>query len=147
MCSVNTDNYMGGIQATSLLAKHNCDILIHINSPTDIPHLEYLFTRPKEGLIELSTAIHSQSQLFSILFSDSRQGLLVKKLEKHLKSKYYEKYPEHKNNLERDLLLSVSIQGCFHAFFSHSEDDFDTVIDILGDINECLLLNYKPFCK
>lgn len=32
--SVNTDNYMGGVQATSLLARHNCDILIHINSPT-----------------------------------------------------------------------------------------------------------------
>lgn len=39
ICSVNTDNYMGGIQATSLLSRHNCDILIHINSPTspDIP--------------------------------------------------------------------------------------------------------------
>lgn len=35
VCSVNTDNYMGGYQATSLLAKHNCDILIHINSFTD----------------------------------------------------------------------------------------------------------------
>ena len=37
--SVNTDNYMGGIQATSLLAKHNCDILIHLNAQisTDIP--------------------------------------------------------------------------------------------------------------
>lgn len=34
VCSVNTDNYMGGVQATSLLARHNCDILIHINSPT-----------------------------------------------------------------------------------------------------------------
>lgn len=33
VCSVNTDNYMGGVQATSLLAKHNCDVLIHINSP------------------------------------------------------------------------------------------------------------------
>ena len=32
--SVNTDNYMGGYQATNLLARHNCDILIHINSPT-----------------------------------------------------------------------------------------------------------------
>ena len=32
--SVNTDNYMGGYQATSLLAWHNCDVLIHINSPT-----------------------------------------------------------------------------------------------------------------
>ena len=37
--SVNTDNYMGGIQATSLLAKHNCDILIHLNAHIshDIP--------------------------------------------------------------------------------------------------------------
>lgn len=34
VCSVNTDNYMGGVQATSLLARHNCDVLIHINSPT-----------------------------------------------------------------------------------------------------------------
>lgn len=39
VCSVNTDNYMGGVQATCLLASHNCDIFIHINSPTspDIP--------------------------------------------------------------------------------------------------------------
>ncbi|MDY5986818.1 LacI family DNA-binding transcriptional regulator [Sporofaciens sp. SGI.106] len=39
VCSVNTDNHMGGVQAASLLAKHNCDILIHINSPTstDVP--------------------------------------------------------------------------------------------------------------
>lgn len=37
--SVNTDNYMGAVQATSLLAKNNCDILIHINSkvPKEIP--------------------------------------------------------------------------------------------------------------
>ena len=31
-CSVNSDNYMGGIQATSLLCKSGCDILLHINS-------------------------------------------------------------------------------------------------------------------
>lgn len=35
VCSVNTDNYMGGYQATSLLARLSCDVLIHINSPTD----------------------------------------------------------------------------------------------------------------
>lgn len=37
--SVNTDNYMGAVQATSLLIKNQCDILIHINSefPSDIP--------------------------------------------------------------------------------------------------------------
>lgn len=39
VCSINTDNYMGAIQATNLLARHQCDILIHINSPTseDMP--------------------------------------------------------------------------------------------------------------
>lgn len=31
-CSVNTDNYMGGLQAASLLYKNNCDILIHVNA-------------------------------------------------------------------------------------------------------------------
>lgn len=33
--SVNTDNYMGAVQATSLLAKNHCDLLLHINS--DVP--------------------------------------------------------------------------------------------------------------
>ncbi len=32
VCSVNTDNYLGAIQATSLLAEQGCDILIHVNS-------------------------------------------------------------------------------------------------------------------
>ena len=37
--SVNTDNYMGAVQATSLLYKNNCDILLHINSDVskDVP--------------------------------------------------------------------------------------------------------------
>lgn len=37
--SVNTDNYMGAVQATSLLSKNGCDILLHINSdvPEDTP--------------------------------------------------------------------------------------------------------------
>ena len=30
-CSVNTDNYMGAVQATSLLFKTTCDILFHLN--------------------------------------------------------------------------------------------------------------------
>lgn len=30
--SVNSDNFMGGVQATSLLYKNDCDILIHANS-------------------------------------------------------------------------------------------------------------------
>lgn len=38
ICSVNTDNYMGGVQAATVLAKSGCDILIHVNA--DVP--EYI---------------------------------------------------------------------------------------------------------
>ena len=38
--SVNTDNYMGALQATSLLIRDKCDILIHINH---ICLFDYLF--------------------------------------------------------------------------------------------------------
>ena len=39
VCSVNTDNYMGGVQAATVLAKSGCDILIHANAdfPSTIP--------------------------------------------------------------------------------------------------------------
>lgn len=33
--SVNSDNYLGGIEAASLLLEKPCDVLIHLNSPTD----------------------------------------------------------------------------------------------------------------
>ena len=44
ICSVNTDNYMGGVQATSLLQKSDCDLVIHINA--DVPE-----TTPAHGRI------------------------------------------------------------------------------------------------
>ncbi|MBO5144251.1 MAG: substrate-binding domain-containing protein [Lachnospiraceae bacterium] len=60
VCSVNTDNYMGGIQATSLLAKHNCDILIHINSPTapEIPAYGRI-----QGFLDICEAKHLKHRI------------------------------------------------------------------------------------
>ena len=39
ICSVKTDNYMGGAQATGLLRKSGCDLLVHINAdlPREVP--------------------------------------------------------------------------------------------------------------
>ena len=33
ICSVDTDNYMGAVQATNLLIRNQCDVLIHVNVP------------------------------------------------------------------------------------------------------------------
>lgn len=39
ICSVNTDNYMGGVQATGLLQRCGCDLFVHINAelPETVP--------------------------------------------------------------------------------------------------------------
>lgn len=39
ICSIKTDNYMGGVQAASLLVKSGCDMVIHVNAEItkDVP--------------------------------------------------------------------------------------------------------------
>ena len=54
--SVNTDNYMGGVQATSLLAKIGADVLIHINA-------EFSSQIPSYGRIKGFTDICKEYQL------------------------------------------------------------------------------------
>ena len=48
ICSVNTDNYMGGYQAAGLLARHRCDVIIHINYIGATAHSEI----PAHGRIQ-----------------------------------------------------------------------------------------------
>lgn len=109
----------------------------------NIPHPENLILNPKQGTQELTASISSLNSLVNILFSDSRASLLSKKIENALKKDIYQRYPEYKNNLEWDILLSVLIQGCFHAFNSYSTNaNINDVIKIIGDINECLIQNY-----
>ena len=83
------------------------------------------------------------NSLITTLFSDSRSAILVNRLESGLKSKIYDTYPEYKNNLEWDVLITILIQGSFHAFSSHIKySNTDTLVNIIGDINNSLISSY-----
>lgn len=103
-----------------------------------IPHSEHIITNPTEAVMELTLAMTSRHELLHILFSGSREGILVKKLENGLKEKIYAQYPDYRGNLTWDITLSVLIHGCFQAFMEHSDADIHQVIPILCSINECL---------
>ncbi len=106
----------------------------------DIPHPETLVTEPKRGTAELSFALMSQGNLFHSLFSGSRAFVLKDRLEQGLKAKIYDMYPEIKDNLELDILLTVLIQGCFCAYLQHEKDtDIQVLIETIGNINERIL--------
>lgn len=88
----------------------------------------------------MTIALMSQESLVNILFSDSRASILASRLESELKDKIYRQYPEYKNNLEWNVLLTVLIQGNFHAFLFYSKEaDTNKLVDIIGNINEKMI--------
>lgn len=110
------------------------------NILANIPHPDSLTTNPKQAVTELALALMSQESLVNILFSDSRASILASRLESELKDKIYNQYPEYKNNLEWNILLTVLIQGNFHAFISYSKKaDTNKLVDIIGNINEKMI--------
>ncbi len=119
------------------LEKEAVDIVLK-----NIPHPDSLITNPKQGSAELTFALMSQGKLFDTLFSDNRASILSTRIEQGLKNKIYALYPEYKNNLEMDVLLTILIQGGFHAFASHINDtDVNNLVGIIGRINERMLKN------
>ncbi|MCH5267095.1 MAG: substrate-binding domain-containing protein [Lachnospiraceae bacterium] len=92
--SVNTDNYMGAQQATSLLAKSNCDILLHINSNVseETPSYKRIL-----GFQDICREHNIQHELIIQDFKDSHQGAA-----KQLQDIYEyinDKYPNQKKGL------------------------------------------------
>lgn len=110
----------------------------------NIPHPDNLILNPRLVVEELTLALTAEHKLLHTLFSGSRAGILAEKLELILKEQIYSQHPEYKKSLEWDILLSFLIQGGFHAYMSHTDEDTSEVIRILGGINDCLKKNYPP---
>lgn len=108
----------------------------------DIPHPDFLVTAPVDGMQEIFNSFLSHSQLISILFSGSKNTTLIEKIEPKLKELIFDKFPEYKNSLAADIVLTVLIQGNFHAYSQYSQSYSDEIIEILGRISECLISNF-----
>lgn len=85
--SVNTDNYMGAVQATSLLSKNNCDVLIHVNSifPEDVPAYGRI-----QGFEDICTENNIRHDLILRDLGHSPQEIhmIMSEIYNHLKKKY-----------------------------------------------------------
>lgn len=109
--SVNTDNYMGGVQAAGLLSKGGCDILIHVNA--DVPDTAPASGRIR-GFVDTCREFHLCYGLILTdlgnTFEENKERItqLVQQLE--------EKYPEKKkgifmpNDTHANVLLNILFQ-------------------------------------
>lgn len=109
----------------------------------ELPHPESIITNPALATRELADALIIKSEISNILFSGSRQGYLSEKIYIALINYITSKYPDQEFGLRRNIVLSIIIQGCFHAYqtFANNENR-DEVTEILGEVGTCLKTNF-----
>lgn len=110
-CSVNTDNYMGAVQATSLLYKNNCDVLIHINAHVskETPGYQRI-----QGFLDIC---REQNQEHEVILSDfgKTHEEIVKRMREILQE-LEEKYPGKKkgifmsNDTHANIMLNLLVR-------------------------------------
>lgn len=109
----------------------------------ELPHPESIITDPALATKELSDMLIKKIDITNILFSGSRQNLLSEKIYVALMKYITSKYPEQESSLKRDIVLSIIIQGCFHAYqIFANEGNRDEVTAILGEVGTCLKNNF-----
>lgn len=67
--------------------------------------------------------------------SGSRQGIFANSIEKGLRQRFEEADPTFAADLNRGILLSFCVQGCFYAFANNSSRmDESKLVELLGAI-------------
>lgn len=98
---------------------------------TDIGHPEELFTNPEEFTRRLYYAYLAQEHLIRILFSGSREGLLIVRIEDSLKEMIRLISPGLLDDPAVDTLFTLEIYGEYYAFQKCRHLGDEAVIDIL----------------
>ena len=85
---------------------------------------------------ELTYAFVSQSSLINMLFSGNQRSHLANQIEESVKEMIYEKYPDVRESLKWNVVLSYCIQGSYWAFQGNRKYDTNEVIGVIADIAE-----------
>lgn len=102
-------------------------------------YLDKLISSPALAVQELTKSLSNARTTSDILFSGSRQGYYAQKLSIALRKVIDERYPEKVNDLQWNVVITILIQGCYHAYSVYSdEQNKDELTRLIGEINECL---------
>ncbi|MDE6968836.1 MAG: TetR/AcrR family transcriptional regulator [Eubacterium sp.] len=100
-----------------------------------IPHAqEYSFENLNVVAKELCLAFVSHLSLIQILFSGRGHSYLADKLETEIKKTVFEKYPEYKDDVEKNIWLSYCIHGLYFAYWNNRDVDIETLLDVIEKI-------------
>lgn len=100
-----------------------------------IPHAQtYSFENLDVVTRELCLAFISHISLINVLFSGKGQSYLTNKLEVEIKRTIFEKYPEYKDDAEKNILLSYCVHGAYYAYVNNQNADTETLLGTIERI-------------
>lgn len=105
ICGVTSDNYMGALQAATLLIRDKCDVLIHVNA--DVPKSIPAYDRIR-AFEDTCQEYHVPYELNLNVIGDSYQDIFAQM--KHIFSDIDEKYPCKKRGFSSPM---IPMQICF----------------------------------
>ncbi len=91
---------------------------------------------------ELTYGFVAQSSLINILFSGNERSHLAYRIEESLKEIIFKNYPDFKDDLRWNIVLSYCIQGAYWAFQGSRGKDINEVIEVISEITE----RVQPLC-
>ena len=103
-----------------------------------VMHPEYFEENPAEFTRELFYAFFAQNSLITILFSGKQRNHLADRIERSIKELIFEKYPEYRHNMTKNIILSYCIQGGYHAYVGNPHCDVNLLIDIIGTLSRSI---------
>lgn len=110
----------------------------------DLPDSYMTITEPEEFTRRLALSMSSHSSMLKILFSGNRTGFFVIKLNTTLKSLIFLKYPEFKDDVKINTLLSFIIYGGYYAYSDNYQNGELEVIDMIGKISKITVDTLLP---
>lgn len=100
-----------------------------------VPNVELTGSNTEQLTRDLFHAFVQNQDAVNILFSGARQGIFANCIEKGLRDRLSAKDPTFAADLDRGILLSFCVQGCFYAFTNNSSRmDEDHLVDLLAAI-------------
>lgn len=101
---------------------------------SDLNHPENVIKDPVAFNRELFEGCLSKNSLINILFSGTRNGLMIEKIEEALKDLLFTTYPQLKNDVKTNIKLTYSIYGGYYAFFKNRNYGDEVVMNAVGEL-------------
>lgn len=109
------------------------DVLFGLSDPAS------LLTDPERFNEELYCLLMAHESLLSILFSGSRSGLLAQRLEYSLKEYIFERHPNYREDLEKNVILTYLIHGAYHTYLQYRGEDPKSILLIINRMASAVL--------